>query len=116
MAGLGVQGDAHAGKTLRHRSRVARDPGQANLRQVHLLHAELFDELMARDFAVWPGDLGENITTSGIDLLALPTSTRLHIGAAAVVEKTLLVHGARSVMRVANPAKWIVTQCHWHVI
>lgn len=73
---------------MRHRSRIARDPGQPNLRQVHLLHFELFEELMAANFAVWPGDLGENITASGIDLLALPTGTRLHIGAAAVVEVT----------------------------
>ena len=88
VAGLGVRGDAHAGEKVRHRSRVARDPGQPNLRQVHLMHAELFDELMARDFAVWPGDLGENITTSGIALLDLPTGTRLHLGVSAVVEVT----------------------------
>lgn len=88
VAGLGVQGDAHAGKTVQHRSRVARDPAQPNLRQVHLLHAELFDELMAADFAVWPGDLGENITTRGIDLLALPTGARLHIGTDVVLELT----------------------------
>ena len=88
VAGLGVRGDAHAGETVRHRSRVARDPAQPNLRQVHLMHAELFDELMARDFAVWPGDLGENVTTSRIALLGLPTGTRLHLGARAVVEVT----------------------------
>jgi MOSC domain-containing protein YiiM len=71
VPGLGVQGDAHAGATVQHRSRVARDPSQPNLRQVHLLHAELFDALLASGFAVWPGDLGENITTRGVDLLAL---------------------------------------------
>lgn len=87
-AGLGVDGDAHAGTTVRHRSRVARDASAPNLRQVHLLHAELFDELMAAGFAVWAGDLGENVTTRGIDLLALPTGTRLHLGDAAVVELT----------------------------
>lgn len=86
--GLGVAGDAHAGVTVKHRSRVARDPSQPNLRQVHLMHAELFDELMASDFAVWPGDLGENITTRGLDLLALPAGTRLRIGADAIVEVT----------------------------
>jgi MOSC domain-containing protein YiiM len=37
---------------------------------------------------VQPGDLGENITTSGLDLLALPAGTRLHLGASAVVEIT----------------------------
>ena len=87
VEGLGVSGDAHSGRTVKHRSRVARDPSQPNLRQVHLLHAELFDELMAGGFAVWPGDLGENITTRGIDLLALSTGTRLRIGG-AVVEVT----------------------------
>ncbi|MGI4777091.1 MAG: MOSC domain-containing protein [Janthinobacterium lividum] len=88
LAGIGVEGDAHAGVTVQHRSRIARDPSAPNLRQVHLLHAELFDELMAADFAVWPGDLGENITTRGIDLLGLTTGTRLHVGDGAVVELT----------------------------
>lgn len=87
-AGLGVVGDAHAGKTVKHRSRVRRDPTGPNLRQVHVLHAELFDELMARGFAVWPGELGENVTTRGLDLLALPTGTRLRLGSAALVEIT----------------------------
>jgi len=88
VAGQGVQGDAHAGETVKHRSRVARDASQPNLRQVHLIHAELFDELMDAGFAVWPGELGENITTRGIDLLALGAGTRLHLGASAVVEVT----------------------------
>jgi MOSC domain-containing protein YiiM len=88
LNGLGVEGDAHAGRTVKHRSRVARDPGAANLRQVHLLHAELFDELMDGGFAISPGDLGENITTRGLDLLALPTGTRVCLGASAVVELT----------------------------
>jgi len=88
VEGLGVEGDAHAGATVKHRSRVKRDPGAPNLRQVHLLHAELFDELVGRGFAVFPGDLGENITTRGVDLLALPTGTRLRIGDTAEVEVT----------------------------
>ena len=88
VGGFGVAGDAHAGLTVKHRSRVARDPHAVNLRQVHLLHAELFDELIEAGFAVFPGDLGENITTSGIDLLGLPTGTRLRLGGAAVVELT----------------------------
>lgn len=88
LAGLGVAGDAHMGETVKHRSRVRKDPTQPNLRQVHLIHAELFDELRARGFMVAPGELGENITTTGIDLLALPTGTRLHLGASAVVEIT----------------------------
>jgi MOSC domain-containing protein YiiM len=87
-AGLGVDGDAHMGATVKHRSRVRRDPGQPNLRQVHLIHAELHDELGGRGFTVRAGDMGENITTRGLDLLALPTGTRLHIGAEAVVEIT----------------------------
>jgi MOSC domain-containing protein YiiM len=76
------------GETVKHRSRVRKDPTQPNLRQVHLIHAELFDELRAKGFVVQPGELGENITTSGVDLLALPTGTRLHLGASAVVEIT----------------------------
>jgi MOSC domain-containing protein YiiM len=88
VAGFGVEGDAHAGATVKHRSRVARDPSQPNLRQVHLIHAELFDELVARDHAVFPGEMGENVTTRGIDLLALPAGTRLRLGPAALVEIT----------------------------
>ena len=88
LKGLGVAGDAHMGETLKHRSRVRKDPKLPNLRQVHLIHAEMFDELRAKGFAVKPGELGENITTAGIDLLALPTGTRLHLGASAVVEVT----------------------------
>jgi MOSC domain-containing protein YiiM len=88
LKGLGVAGDGHMGETVQHRSRVRKDPTQVNLRQVHLMHAELFCELRAKGFAVRPGELGENITTSGIDLLALPTGARLHLGAGAVVEIT----------------------------
>ena len=88
LKGLGVAGDAHMGETVKHRSRVRKDPTQPNLRQVHLMHAELFDELRSKGFVVQPADLGENVTTSGIDLLALPTGTRLHLGASAVVEIT----------------------------
>lgn len=88
VAGIGVEGDAHAGETVKHRSRVARDPSQPNLRQVHLIHAELHDELAAAGFDVGPGGMGENITTRGIDLLGLPTGTRLQFGDAAVVELT----------------------------
>jgi MOSC domain-containing protein YiiM len=85
---LGVEGDAHSGTTVKHRSRVARDPTQPNLRQVHLVHSELFDELRAVGFDVSPGRMGENITTAGLDLLGLATGARLHIGEAAVVEVT----------------------------
>ena len=88
LTGLGVDGDAHMGETVKHRSRVRRDPTQPNLRQVHLIHAELFEELRAKGFVVQPADLGENVTTEGIDLLALPSGTRLHLGASAVVEIT----------------------------
>jgi MOSC domain-containing protein YiiM len=88
LTGLGVAGDAHMGETVKHRSRVRKDPTAPNLRQVHLIHAELFDELRTKGFCVQPGDLGENVTTSGIDLLALPAGTRLHLGETAVVEVT----------------------------
>src|SRR3954469_441774 len=95
VAGLGVEGDAHQGATVKHRSRVAKDPTVPNLRQVHLIHAELFDELRGRGFAVSPGLMGENVTTSGVDLLALPTGTRLHLGDEAVVEVTGLRNPCR---------------------
>lgn len=88
VAGLGVEGDAHLGQTVQHRSRVARDPSQPNLRQVHLIHGELHDELRAEGFHVTPGALGENITTRGVELLALPTGSRLRLGYEAVVELT----------------------------
>lgn len=88
LTGLGVQGDAHQGITVKHRSRVAVDPTQPNLRQVHLLPVELFDELKDKGFDVGPADLGENITTEGIDLLALPRGTVLQIGAGSQLEVT----------------------------
>jgi MOSC domain-containing protein YiiM len=88
VAGHGVDGDAHAGKTVRHRSRVAVDPTQPNLRQVHLIHAELHEELRAAGFWISPGDMGENITTHGLELLRLPTGTLLHVGPKAVIELT----------------------------
>jgi MOSC domain-containing protein YiiM len=88
LEGQGVEGDAHCGVTVQHRSRVAQDPTQPNLRQVHLIHAELIDELVAAGFEVGPATMGENITTRGMALLELPTGTRLRIGADAVVEIT----------------------------
>ena len=88
LEGLGVDGDAHCGATVKHRSRVARDPSQPNLRQVHLVHAELHDELAASGFEVWPGRMGENVTTRGVDLLSLPVGARLRLGADAIVEVT----------------------------
>ena len=88
VAGEGVEGDAHRGTTVKHRSRVARDPSQPNLRQVHLVHAELLDELADAGFDVPPGRMGENVTTRGVDLLDLPVGTRLRLGDDAVVELT----------------------------
>ncbi|MBD0740890.1 MOSC domain-containing protein [Streptomyces sp. CBMA152] len=88
LRGLGVEGDVHAGVTVKHRFRVAQDPTRPNLRQVHLIHEELFREVAEKGFEVLPGQLGENITTGGLDLLSLPTGTLLHIGAEAVVEIT----------------------------
>ena len=88
LQGFGVAGDAHLGVTVKHRSRVARDATQPNLRQVHLLHEELLATLRATGFDVAPGVLGENVTTRGVDLLGLPRGTRLHLGDTAVVEVT----------------------------
>jgi MOSC domain-containing protein YiiM len=88
LPGLGVEGDAHCGETVKHRSRVARDPTQPNLRQVHLIHSELIAELRAAGFEVHPGAMGENVTTAGVDLLSLPVRTRLRLGDEAVLEVT----------------------------
>ena len=88
VTGLGIEGDAHMGERVKHRSRVARDPTQPNLRQVHLIHAELHDALQKAGFDVLAGDMGENITTRGVYLLGLPRGARLHVGDAAVVEVT----------------------------
>jgi MOSC domain-containing protein YiiM len=88
LEGLGVQDDAHSGATVKHRSRVARDPSHPNLRQVHLLHRELFASLASAGFTVLPGQIGENITTEGVDLLSLPTGTELWFGSGAVVQVT----------------------------
>ena len=97
MEGMGVLGDAHAGTLVQHRSRVRRDPNQPNLRQVHLIHAELLDEARAAGHDVGPGSLGENILTEGLDLLALPADTRLRIGSAV-----LRVTGLRNPCRQIN--------------
>ena len=88
VAGYGVEGDAHFGATVKHRSRAAKYPDMPNLRQVHLIHSELFDELKEQGFSVTPGAMGENITTRGVDLLNLKRGTRLHLGEEAVVEVT----------------------------
>jgi hypothetical protein len=103
IAGLGVAGDVHAGITVRHRSRVAADPDQPNLRQVHLIRSELHDELSEAGYEVPPGGLGENVTTSGIDLLALPVGTILRFGPApaaalAAAAGSVLAHAAGSVL------------------
>ncbi|WEO76310.1 MOSC domain-containing protein [Cryobacterium sp. SO2] len=88
LAGYGIEGDSHAGATTQHRYLIRTDPGRANLTQVHLVRSELFDELADAGFTVAAGQLGENVTTAGLDLLALPVGTRLHLGADAVVEVT----------------------------
>ncbi|QUS40805.1 MOSC domain-containing protein [Tardiphaga alba] len=88
LSGLGIEGDGHCGATVQHRYDRRRDPTRPNLRQVHLIPSELFDDLRSKGFAIAPGDLGENITTSGIDLATLPTGTRLHLGAHAVIALT----------------------------
>lgn len=86
--GFGIVGDAHAGITVQHLSRIAVNPNAPNLRQVHLIHAELLDELRGRGFDVGPGALGENIVTRGVDLLGLCTGTVLHLGADAAIQVT----------------------------
>jgi MOSC domain-containing protein YiiM len=88
IAGFGVEGDAHLGRTVQHRSRVAVDPSQPNLRQVHLIASELLSELADAGFDAYPGGLGENVTTRGLDLITLPRGTKLQLGPEALVEIT----------------------------
>lgn len=88
LEGLGVEGDVHAGETIRHQFRMTYEPDLPNLRQVHLMHEELFDELAFKGFEVSAGRLGENVTTRGVDLLGLPTGSLLHLGEHAVIEVT----------------------------
>lgn len=102
VAGLGIDGDAHAGRTVQHLSRIAKDPAAPNLRQVHLIHAELFAGLAAKGFAVSPGQLGENITSRGIDLLGLSAGMRLRLGADAVIEITGLRNPCRQIDGLAK--------------
>ena len=109
VPGLGVAGDAHAGVTVQHRSRVRKTPAAPNLRQVHLIHAELFDELAGAGFAVGPGGLGENVTTRGIDLLALPRGTRLRLGEEAVIELTGLRNPCRQIDSNIGPGAMAAT-------
>ncbi|MEU9576765.1 MOSC domain-containing protein [Streptomyces chilikensis] len=88
LPGLGVEGDVHAGRTIRHQFRMTYEPDLPNLRQVHLMHEELFDELALKGYRVSAGQLGENVTTRGVDLLGLPTGSLLHLGDGAVLEMT----------------------------
>ena len=97
LPGLGVAGDAHCGASVQHRSRLARSPGAPNLRQVHLVQAELFDELAAAGFEVRPGELGENVTTTAVDLLGLSTGTRMRVGGTALIEVTGLRNPCRQI-------------------
>jgi hypothetical protein len=97
VAGLGVEGDAHMGARVKHRYQVSKNPDAPNLRQVHLMHQELFDELRAGGFVLRPGAIGENVTTLGIDLLALPAGTQLGLGATAVIELTGLRNPCRQI-------------------
>ena len=97
VRGLGIEGDAHAGVTVQHRSRVRQDPSQPNLRQVHLLHAELLDDLREKGYLVLPGGLGENVTTRGVDLLGLPVGTVVHLGPRASVTLTGLRNPCRQI-------------------
>jgi len=101
IAGEGVEADAHRGRRVQHLSRVRSDPDQPNLRQVHLIHSELIDELTGMGFEVAPGSLGENITTRGIDLLALPRGALLRIGAEVELEVTGLRNPCAQIERFA---------------
>jgi MOSC domain-containing protein YiiM len=97
VMGLGIEEDAHMGESVKHRYQVLKNPFAPNLRQVHLMHEELFDELRDGGFHLWPGAIGENVTTRGVDLLALPKATRLRLGIEAVIELTGLRNPCRQI-------------------
>ncbi len=101
LKGLGVEGDAHMGEKVKHRSRVTKDPSQPNLRQVHLIHSELFDELNEKGFNIKDGEIGENITTAGIELLSLPKDTLLSIGDTVII----MITGLRNPCKQLNSIK-----------
>jgi MOSC domain-containing protein YiiM len=109
LPGLGVERDAHCGTTVQHRSRLARTADAPNLRQVHLIHAELFDEMAQAGFTVAPGELGENVTTRGIDLLGLPRGARLRLGETALVELTGLRNPCRQIDDAIGPGAMAAT-------
>jgi MOSC domain-containing protein YiiM len=109
VAGLGVEGDAHAGATVKHRSRWKKTPEAPNLRQIHLLQAELFDQLALAGFTVGPAELGENVTTRGIDLLSLAQGTWLRLGAEAIVELTGLRNPCVQIDRNIGPGAMAAT-------
>lgn len=109
LAGMGVEGDAHAGPTVRHRSRWRKTPEAPNLRQVHLIHAELFEELAEAGFAVEPAQMGENVTTRNLDLLGLPRGARLRLGPAALIEVTGLRNPCVQIDRNIGPGAMAAT-------
>jgi len=111
LAGQGVEGDAHAGATVQHLSRIPKFGNTPNLRQVHLIHHELFDELRDAGFAVAPGQMGENVTTEGIDLLNLPKGARLHLGDKAIIEITGLRNPCRQLDKL-QPGLMAATLAH----
>jgi MOSC domain len=88
LEGHGVEGDAHAGPFVRHRYLARRRPRVPNLRQVHLIPSELFRSLSEAGFEVAAGDLGENITTTGLDLERMPLGTLIEFGLMAMIELT----------------------------
>jgi len=102
LPGLGVEGDVHAGAQVKHRSRVTADPTQPNLRQVHLMMSELLDEVAATGVAIVPGQLGENVTTSGIDLIGLPVGSMLRLGDSALVALTGLRNPCNQIRDVGD--------------
>lgn len=112
LAGLGVEGDAHCGRTVQHRSRLNRTPEAPNLRQVHVLHAELFEDMALAGFSVAPGALGENLTTRGLALLDLPRGTRLRLGETALIELTGLRNPCPQIDDNLGPGAMAATLAH----
>jgi len=79
---FGVEGDYHAGKTIRHRYLAKKDPDQPNHRQVLLIDAKILGDLDQRGIRIIPGQMGENIVCYGIDVMLLEIGTRFTAGEA----------------------------------
>ncbi|OBT91659.1 hypothetical protein VE01_10343 [Pseudogymnoascus verrucosus] len=126
IPGLGVEGDCHLGADIQHLSRMTVRPLPENLRQVHLMSGEFLEGLVVRGEEgkagegegkrrVKPGDLGENITTSGLDLEGLTRGTILRFSSSPTAsdgDATIKITGLRNPChQIERFGKGLLGQC-----